>query len=64
MTPTRPRDCIELLGWTQRGLARMLDRPEGTVRQWVRGVVRIPEIVAAWLEVRAKHAEEHPPPKR
>ncbi|MFZ4410991.1 MAG: hypothetical protein ACOYOH_26850, partial [Paracraurococcus sp.] len=30
-------------------LADALARPEGTVRQWARGAVRIPEDVAAWL---------------
>jgi len=50
MTPTRFRQILAALEWRQRGLARILDRPEGTVRQWARGAVRIPEDVAAWLE--------------
>jgi transcriptional regulator with XRE-family HTH domain len=64
VNPTRLRACLEALGWTQRGLARSLERQEGTVRQWARGVVQIPEEVACWLEVRASHAEKNPPPKR
>ena len=64
MTPTRIRECLTALDWTQRGLARLLDRQEGTVRQWARGVVQVPEDVARWLEVRATHAERHPPPVR
>ena len=64
MTPTRLRECLALLRWSQRGLADALDRPEGTVRQWARGAVQIPADVAAWLEVRAKHAERHPAPCR
>jgi hypothetical protein len=45
-------------------LADALDRPESTVRQWARSAVQIPEDVARWLEVRAKHADKHPPPAR
>jgi DNA-binding transcriptional regulator YiaG len=64
VTPTRLRECLALLAWSQRGLASLLNRQEGTVRQWARGAVQIPDYVAAWLEVRARHAEEHPPPVR
>ncbi len=64
MTPSRLRECLDTLGWSQRGLAATLERQEGTVRQWARGVVQIPNDVAAWLEVRAKHAEKYPPPHR
>ena len=64
MTPTRLRECLASLDWTQRGLARLLGRLEGTVRQWARGAVQIPPDVAAWLETRARHAERHPAPRR
>lgn len=64
MSPTRLRECLALLRWSQRGLADALNRQEGTVRQWARGAVQIPDDVARWLEVLAKHAERHPPPAR
>jgi hypothetical protein len=64
MTPTRLRECLDLLHWSQRGLARILDRDEGTVRQWARGAVVIPVDVAAWLQARATHASKTPPPVR
>ncbi|WP_419900760.1 nuclease [Roseomonas sp. USHLN139] len=64
MTPDRFRECLALLDWTQRGLARQLERHEGTVRQWARGTVRIPDDVEAWLEVRATHAAKYPAPAR
>ena len=64
MTPTRLRECLDALGWTQRGLARMLNRQEGTVRQWARGAVQIPPDVAAWLETLAAVHERHPAPVR
>lgn len=53
MTPTRFREILAALEWTQRGLARILDRPEGLVRQWARGARPIPGDVATWLEVAA-----------
>ena len=64
MTPDRFRECLAALHWTQRGLARILDRPEGTVRQWARGAVRIPDNVAAWLEQNARFMESAPVPRR
>lgn len=64
MTSTRLRECLQILGWTQRGLARLLERQEGTVRQWARGAVQVPDNVVLWLEIRAKHAEHNPPPIR
>lgn len=64
MTPSRLRECLAALDWTQRGLARLLDRQEGTVRQWARGAVQIPEDVAVWLEVLARHHAANPPPAR
>ncbi len=64
ITPTRLRECLDVLGWSQRGLATLLNRPEGTVRQWARGTVTPPSDVAAWLEARARHAENTPPPAR
>lgn len=64
MTPTRLRECLETIGWTQRGLARMLGRQEGTVRQWARGAVQIPEDVGYWVNRVANHIEKYPPPKR
>jgi DNA-binding transcriptional regulator YdaS (Cro superfamily) len=64
MTPDRLRESLALLGWTQRGLARLLGRQEGTVRQWARGAVTIPADVAAWIEQRARHAARTPPPRR
>jgi len=64
MTPEGLRDCLDALAGTQRGLARLLGRPEGTVRQWLAGVVRVPADVAAWLDALARHHERHPPPAR
>lgn len=64
MTPARLRECLTLLAWSQRGLAALLDRQEGTVRQWARGAVQIPDDVAAWLNKLAKFHERNPAPIR
>lgn len=64
MTPSRLRECLNAIGWTQRGLARLLERQEGTVRQWARGAVQIPADVGAWLERLSAAHREYPPPER
>jgi len=64
MTPTHFRQCLALLDWTQRGLARQLGYAESTVRQWARGALPIPDQVADWLVARADHAEATPAPGR
>ena len=64
MTPDRFREVLRLLDLPQRGFARLLNRPEGTVRQWARGAVAIPADVAAWLEALASFMATHPLPAR
>ena len=64
MTPTEFRACLDALHWTQRGLARILNRSEGTVRQWARGAVRIPTDVAIWLDWLAQAHVAAPAPRR
>lgn len=64
MTPTRLRECLDVLGWSQRGLAGHVAYAEGTVRMWARGALPVPSDVAKWLETRARHAERTPPPAR
>jgi len=62
MTSTRLRECLAVLGFTQRGLAAFLECDERMVRRWAAGADAVPEVVSAWLELRAQHAEAHPPP--
>lgn len=50
MTPRRLVDCMNVLGWTQRGAAQQLQRPDVTVQRWMRGTVAIPPEVATRLE--------------
>ena len=64
MTSDRFREVLALLDLPQRGFARLLNRPEGTVRQWARGAVAIPADVATWLEALAAFMVAHPLPAR
>ena len=64
MTPTRLRECLALLFWSQRRLAEIIGWSEGTVRNWALGRQAIPADVAKWLERLAKHAAAHPAPAR
>ena len=62
MSPTRLRECLALLHWSQRGLADVLRYSEGTVRGWARGARPIPPEVAEWLETLAAVHLAHPLP--
>ncbi|WP_424138647.1 nuclease [Roseomonas chloroacetimidivorans] len=63
MTPTRFRECLDALHWTQRGLATILGCADTLTRGWASGRGTIPEPVAEWLEERARQAAETPPPE-
>jgi hypothetical protein len=64
MTPTRRRECLALLRWTQRGFAAVIGCDEGTVRRWLRDSGEAPPDVDAWLERRAAAMASDPPPRR
>ena len=59
--------ALATLGWTIRGLARILGRPEGTVTNWTRDRYSVPPDVVAWLQRRvAAHQvmlRDDPPPR-
>ena len=63
MTPTRLRECLDALGWSQRGLADLLGIHETRVRRMARGLVEVPGEVAEWLETLAAIHAAHPLPK-
>ena len=63
MTPTRLREALAALHWSQRGLAAILDIDERQVRRWAVGAYPVPVRIAAWLEGMAAYAERHPAPK-
>ena len=55
MTPTRLRECLEALRWSQRELAAALGCNDRLVRRWAMGApgYAVPESVGEWLEVLA-----------
>lgn len=61
MTPTRMRECLAVLGWPLRELARRLRCDDGTVRQMGRGRRLIGSNLETWLEdLAAAHAPLSP----
>ncbi len=63
MTPERMRDCLAILGWSQRGFADIINVDEARVRKWARGAGHpMPKDLAVWLERRARAMEGDPPP--
>lgn len=62
MTPTRYRECLAVLGLSQRGLAPILRCSDRLPRVWATGAEAVPPLVAAWLEACAAHRLAHPDP--
>ena len=63
MTPSRLRECLVLLRWSQRGLAGALNKDEGGIRMMARGARSIPLALAAWLETLAAVHQANPAPE-
>lgn len=67
MSPTRLRECLLVLGWSQRTLAKLTQRDDSLVRRWADGDRPVPETVATWLERIAAKVQAvldaDPPPK-
>jgi ribosome-binding protein aMBF1 (putative translation factor) len=63
MTAPEFRICLEHLAWSQRGLARLLNRDDRLVRRWASGDNEIPADVAEWLATLAACHAQHPPPR-
>ena len=51
MTPPEFRICLELLAWSQRGLARLLGLDDRTVRRWASGQNEIPDVMNQTMNV-------------
>jgi hypothetical protein len=62
VTPSDRRACLDLLGWSQRGLARLIGFDERMVRHWFAGRYDPPEAIDAWLWRRAEAMRADPPP--
>ncbi|MXV35618.1 nuclease [Saccharibacter sp. EH611] len=63
MTPEQFTACLNLVHWSQRQLASILNVPRETVLEWGRGERSIPSDVVLWLKKRADHAQLNPPPR-
>jgi hypothetical protein len=64
MTPTERRECLNLLHWSQRGLADVLGWDESTVRRWMRNDGEAPAEIDDWLARLADFHRAYPPPRR
>jgi hypothetical protein len=64
MTPTRLRECLDALRWSQRELAATLGCNDRLVRRWTAGApgYAVPESVGEWLEVLATTHIRYPAP--
>ena len=64
MTPTRLRECLDALRWSQRDLAATLSCNDRLVRRWAAGApsCAVPESVGKWLEVLSTTHIRHPAP--
>lgn len=49
MTPQRFQECLDQIGWTQRGLAARLKVHASTVQRWGLGHYSLPQEVEHWL---------------
>jgi hypothetical protein len=67
MTPTRFRECLEVLDLSQRGLAPLLACSDRLPRAWATGAEPIPPVIAEWLEawaaVRLQQLRAFPEPQ-
>jgi hypothetical protein len=63
MSPERLQECLDIIGWSARGLADRLGLHFMRSRRWVTGDYPVPPDVAAWLERLAETHERNPPPE-
>jgi hypothetical protein len=57
MTPSRFRECLAVLHWSQLGLAELLYCDDQLVRRWAQGSEPVPETIAGWIEKLASARE-------
>jgi ribosome-binding protein aMBF1 (putative translation factor) len=62
MTPTELKDCLSIINWSQRQLARLIKRDERTVRRFVNGALQLPNKQIIWLRKLAEFHAQNPPP--
>jgi len=62
ITPDRYRECLAIVGQSQRGLSDVLGCSDRLTRGWATGRSDIPPGIAAWLEEWAATRLAHPDP--
>ena len=62
MSPTRLREILDALHWSQRDLADLLSCNERLVRRWAAGQAEVPAKIAYWLGSRMLEHQTNPPP--
>jgi plasmid maintenance system antidote protein VapI len=61
MDKDRFREILDLLGWGQNEVARLLHRDSREIRRWASGRNPIDPEAAAWLEMQAANPPPLPP---
>lgn len=64
MTPKRFAVLLDTVGWSAAELARRVGYHAGTVKEWRRGTLTVPFVVAYWLEQVAGAVDALPAPQR
>jgi DNA-binding transcriptional regulator YdaS (Cro superfamily) len=62
MSAHRFRECLDIIGWQNRPLARRLGVDEKQIRRWARGDIAPPPRLMSWMERMARHIANNPPP--
>lgn len=62
MSPSRLRQILDALRWSQRDLADLVACNERLARRWAAGQADVPEAIADWLETRLQLHVQSPPP--
>ena len=65
MTPTRYRECLDLLGMSASEIARTLGCSDRLPHRWASGRIAVPPGISGWLEawvaIRLAHPDPQPP---
>ena len=62
MTPTRLREVLDEMRWSQRDLATLAGCNERLARRWATGEAAVPPMLADWIELRLAMHRAHPAP--
>lgn len=63
MTPERYKECLHILGLTQRGLTPLLRSAQRLTREWATGASSVPREIGVWLEAAVALKAKNPKAK-